>query len=97
MGTSPPHPRFPFFSSARSTKRSQASGSSSRRSAARCMQRSHIATGHDAYEAWREKDHDDEVLAVALGCWVGEQLQREPPGEYQMASIAVYEHMRRGA
>jgi hypothetical protein len=56
-----------------------------------------IATGHDAYKAWREKDHDDEVLAVALGCWVGEQLEREPPGEYQMAGTTLYEHPRRGA
>ena len=25
--------------------------------------------GHDSYEAWREGDHDDLVLAVALACW----------------------------
>jgi hypothetical protein len=24
------------------------------------------ATGHDSYEAWRERDHDDLALAVAL-------------------------------
>jgi len=30
-----------------------------------------IATGHDSYEAWREGDHDDLVLAVALACWCG--------------------------
>ena len=28
-----------------------------------------VATGHDSYEAWREHDHDDLVLAVALACW----------------------------
>ena len=28
-----------------------------------------LATGHDSYEAWREGDHDDLVLAVALACW----------------------------
>jgi len=28
-----------------------------------------IATGHDSYEAWRERDHDDLVLAVALAVW----------------------------
>ncbi len=26
-------------------------------------------TGQDSYESAREKDHDDIVLAVALGCW----------------------------
>jgi hypothetical protein len=34
-------------------------------------------TGHDTYgagagEAWREGAHDDLVLAVAIGCWLGE-------------------------
>ena len=28
-------------------------------------------TAHDSYSAWREKDHDDLVLAVALACWWG--------------------------
>jgi hypothetical protein len=28
-----------------------------------------IATAHDSYEAWREGDHDDLVLAAALACW----------------------------
>jgi len=27
------------------------------------------ATGNDSFEAWREKDHDDMVLAVALAVW----------------------------
>ena len=30
-----------------------------------------LKTGHDSYEAWREGDHDDLVLAVALACWYG--------------------------
>jgi hypothetical protein len=30
------------------------------------------ASGHDSYEAWREKDHDDIVLATALACWYAE-------------------------
>jgi len=25
--------------------------------------------GHDSYEAWREGDHDDLVIAVAMPCW----------------------------
>jgi hypothetical protein len=30
-------------------------------------------TAHDSYSAWREADHDDLVLSVALGTWWGEQ------------------------
>ena len=29
--------------------------------------------GRDTYEAWREGDHDDTVLATALACWFGER------------------------
>ena len=32
-----------------------------------------IQTAHDSYEAWRESDHDDLVLALALACWWAEQ------------------------
>jgi hypothetical protein len=28
---------------------------------------------NETFEAWRERDHDDLVLAVALACWVGER------------------------
>jgi hypothetical protein len=28
-------------------------------------------TAHDSYAAWREGDHDDLVLALALACWPG--------------------------
>jgi hypothetical protein len=27
------------------------------------------STAHDSYEAWREGDHDDLVLATGLACW----------------------------
>jgi len=33
----------------------------------------YIATPHDSYEVWREGDHDDLVLSVALACWAGER------------------------
>ncbi len=33
-----------------------------------------IATGNESFEAWREKDHDDLVLAVAMAAWLGEQI-----------------------
>jgi hypothetical protein len=36
-----------------------------------------ITTGHDSYEAWREGDHDDLVLAVAIACWCGERYLRK--------------------
>jgi hypothetical protein len=32
-----------------------------------------LTTAHDSYEAWRESDHDDLVLALALACWWAEQ------------------------
>jgi hypothetical protein len=35
-----------------------------------------LATGNESFEAWREKDHDDLVLAVALACWYGERPRR---------------------
>jgi hypothetical protein len=31
--------------------------------------------GNDTYEAWREGQHDDLVLSVALACWYGENNQ----------------------
>lgn len=32
-----------------------------------------LRTGNETFEAWRERDHDDLVLAVAMAAWVGEQ------------------------
>jgi len=31
--------------------------------------------GNDTYEAWREGQHDDLVLSVAMACWYGENIQ----------------------
>ena len=36
------------------------------------------ATAHDSYSAWREADHDDLVLAVALACWYAETAAPKP-------------------
>ncbi len=36
-----------------------------------------LETGHESFEAWREHEHDDKVLALAICCWVGEQANRE--------------------
>jgi hypothetical protein len=38
-----------------------------------------LTTGNETFEAWRERDHDDLVLAVALACWLG---SRPPTGGY---------------
>jgi hypothetical protein len=32
----------------------------------------HLTTGNETYESWRERDHDDLVLSVALACWYGQ-------------------------
>jgi hypothetical protein len=54
-----------------------------------------ISTAHDSYEAWRESDHDDLVLSVAMACWCGERfLKKEDsiplPGEaVQDAPVTV--------
>jgi hypothetical protein len=32
-------------------------------------------SANETFEAWRERDHDDLVLAVALAAWLGEQEQ----------------------
>jgi hypothetical protein len=46
-----------------------------------------IATGHDSYEAWREGDHDDLVLSVALACWAGERFSARP----KLAKVHVFQ------
>jgi hypothetical protein len=35
-------------------------------------------TAHDSYAAWREQDHDDLVLAVALAAWFAETVGSYP-------------------
>ncbi len=35
-----------------------------------------LQTGNETLEAWRTRDHDDLVLAVALACWFGQHGQR---------------------
>lgn len=32
------------------------------------------AKGHDTYESWREKEHDDLVLALAIAIWTGQMI-----------------------
>jgi hypothetical protein len=35
-----------------------------------------LSTGNETFEAWREREHDDIVLAVALGVWYGERKRQ---------------------
>src|SRR5262249_43592397 len=35
------------------------------------------AHANETFEAWRERDHDDLVLAVALAAWVGEHAVQQ--------------------
>jgi phage FluMu gp28-like protein len=37
-----------------------------------------VATGHDSYEAWREGDHDDLVLAAAMAAWKAQYKVPKP-------------------
>lgn len=34
--------------------------------------KTNVVTGYERLEAWRERDHDDVVLAASLACWFGE-------------------------
>lgn len=43
------------------------------------------ATAHESFAAWREKDHDDLVLYVALAVWWGEKQAHERPPQVDMS------------
>jgi len=44
-------------------------------------------TAHDSYSAWRESDHDDLVLSVALATWLGERCASLPEIDYSMIEV----------
>jgi hypothetical protein len=51
-------------------------------------------SGHDSYEAWRENDHDDVLLALALACWLarrarsaGVAVAGPPQPRFQVAGL----------
>ena len=46
-----------------------------------------IDTSHDTYGAWREGQHDDHVLAVALSIWWAENRPK-PPFAYKTVCIS---------
>jgi hypothetical protein len=43
------------------------------------FQRKYTAAANLTYAAWREGDHDDYVLALALACWSGESYRSRVP------------------
>jgi hypothetical protein len=60
--------------------------------------------GNDSLEAWRETDHDDLVLAVALAAWLGEEvrsfmarepIEEEPGGVFAMMARGPSERVLR--
>jgi hypothetical protein len=42
------------------------------------------AAGNETFESWRERDHDDLVLAVALAVWLGESA-----GDFQASRATI--------
>jgi hypothetical protein len=44
------------------------------------------AAANETFESWRERDHDDLVLAVALACWLGQRIPVPERGRPQTLS-----------
>lgn len=56
-----------------------------------------VLTGHDSYGAgadWREGNHDDLVLSVAMAAWFGEHNATEDVGRME-SHIALEDYLRR--
>jgi hypothetical protein len=43
------------------------------------------AAGNETFESWRERDHDDMVLAVVLACWAASRAL--PRGSWKLERI----------
>jgi hypothetical protein len=50
-------------------------------------------TVNDTVEAWREGQHDDLVLALALACWFGEREPRWSEGALASGGESAFAHM----
>ena len=48
------------------------------------------ASGNDTYEAWRENQHDDLVLAASLATWYGEHTAPPPPRPFKPMPTAPH-------
>ena len=55
-----------------------------------------LKTGHDSYEAWRESDHDDLVLATAMAAWYAEHAWYEPQPSRQYGGYGPAKKMPAG-
>ena len=57
------------------------------------MVRGSLETAHDSYGAWREGQHDDLVLALALALWAG--VNTRPAGRSAVAGPRTsFTHVR---
>jgi hypothetical protein len=45
------------------------------------------AAGNDTYEAWRERDHDDLVLALAIAAWYAERSRHRTRTELTITAL----------
>jgi hypothetical protein len=50
-----------------------------------------LRNGHDSYEAWRERDHDDLVLAAALAVWYRDYTLMH----WDQGAVRAFEHINR--
>ncbi len=55
-----------------------------------------IATGHERFEAWRERQHDDTVLATSLALWYGERPEPSSWGDLTADDIAAWARLGAG-
>ena len=49
-----------------------------------------VNSGNETFESWRERDHDDLVLAVALAAWLGEYSAVRETSTDEMMSYTTY-------
>jgi hypothetical protein len=56
------------------------------------------ATRVEDFESWRERDHDDLFLAVAMACWLGEKCPHAGKViRFKNRRLTVQDRMQRGA
>jgi hypothetical protein len=48
------------------------------------------AAGNDSFEAWRERDHDDLVLAVGIAAWFAAMRWRPSPGPSRFGTQSIW-------
>jgi hypothetical protein len=47
------------------------------------------ASGNEAFAAWRERDRDDLVLALAMACWLAEEAWRQAARQEEADVVVV--------